>query len=160
MCRMSLGKRIVLSVSFVLVLVGCYQSAELGSPGPSATGGSSGSGGVTSPLTTGGSPGTGGDYYIGSTGPGGQSGTGGSSGAGGSSTSDADASLADLCSTSGGTIAGQLCCSSASDFPDSCMIGACSCSPASSKTISTCVCKIGSCFDRTAGCRPYGDGGL
>ena len=43
---------------------------------------------------------------------------------------------------------------------DSCMIGACSCSPANAKTVSVCDCKDGACFDHVRGCRPYGDGGF
>ena len=165
MNRMSLRAWVFLSASSLGVLVGCDQTASLGSPGPSATGGTNGSGGAPSPLATGGSkgsggaPGTGGTYYIGNTAPNGQSGSGGSSGTGGSSTSDAGGNLAELCSATGGTISTQSCCSSASDFSDSCSVGACGCSPASSKTISVCACKTGSCFDRTVGCRPYGDAG-
>jgi hypothetical protein len=150
MNRMSLRAWVFLSASSLGVLVGCDQTASLGSPGPSATGGTNGSGGA---------PSTGGTYYIGNTAPGGQSGSGGSSGTGGSSTSDAGGNLADLCSTTGGTISTQSCCSSAANFPNSCEVGACGCSPTNSKTISMCLCKSGTCFDPAVGCRPYSDAG-
>jgi hypothetical protein len=167
MRRMFVGVPVFLAAWSVTLLVGCSRTDALGSPGPSSTGGSLGSGGTTVPSVTGGQPGsggvlaTGGTPYIGSTGPGGQAGSGGSSGAGGSSTSDAGANLAELCSTTGGTISSQSCCASdsISDFPDSCAVGACSCSPTSSKMVNTCACKAGTCFDHALGCRPRGDAG-
>jgi len=163
---MSHRAQIFLSATFSFVLLGCSQTAWLGSPGPLATGGTTGSGGVPGPSVTGGatgaggSLGTGGTYYIRNTGPGGEPGSGGSSGAGGSSTSDAGGTLAELCSTTGGTISSHSCCLSASDFPNSCSVGACGCSPTDSKTVSTCDCKTGTCFDPGHGCRPYGDSGF
>jgi hypothetical protein len=183
MRRMSIGAPVLLAAWSVALLVGCSRTDALGSPasggasgsggmGPVASGGASGSGGM-GPVASGGAsgsggtPATGGEPYIGTGSPGGQSGSGGSAGAGGSlgtggsSTSDAGGSLAELCSTTGGTISSQLCCASdlVSDFPDSCSVGACSCAPTSSKMVSTCSCKAGTCFDHVLGCRPRGDAG-
>jgi hypothetical protein len=51
------------------------------------------------------------------------------------------------CSLAGGTITASLCCASAADFPNSCLIGACGCAPANSHQIKTCDCGQGKCFD-------------
>ncbi len=51
------------------------------------------------------------------------------------------------CITSGGAVSQQSCCLSASDFPNNCLIGACSCSPDYSHTIKSCDCGEGKCFD-------------
>jgi hypothetical protein len=59
--------------------------------------------------------------------------------------------LAELCTATGGVVTTQLCCSSASDFPQTCNVGGCSCSPSSSKNISVCACATG-CFNQTVGC--------
>ena len=156
------ASKAIVALVFIAALLGCSGTDYyLGWVDDAAAGGSSGTGGTTgSGGSSGGSGGSGGSSdYIGHTGPGGQSGTGGSSGAGGSSASDAGASLAELCSSTGGTIAGKSCCLAESDFPSSCLVGACSCSAANSKTISICNCKTGTCFDPVLGCRPNGDGG-
>ena len=60
--------------------------------------------------------------------------------------------LAALCTMSGGKVASSSCCASTSDFPDMCLVGGCSCSPASSKPTSICDCGSGSCFSQTLGC--------
>jgi len=52
------------------------------------------------------------------------------------------------CIDSGGTVAIADCCKSASDFPNSCLIGACGCSSDNSKQVKTCDCKDG-CWDGT-----------
>lgn len=51
------------------------------------------------------------------------------------------------CTNSGGTIASSFCCNSVSDFPNSCLIGACGCAPANSHQVKTCDCGEGKCFD-------------
>ena len=98
----------------------------------------------------------------GGTGGSGSGGATGNGGAGGAKTDDAgqpdvqvssDASaLATLCTSTGGQISSGLCCTSAADFPDSCMTGACGCSPTSSHTVATCTCPNGSCFSTKTGC--------
>jgi len=51
------------------------------------------------------------------------------------------------CMISGGTIKESLCCSTAADFPDSCLIGACGCSQKNSHQVKVCDCGIDKCFD-------------
>ena len=51
------------------------------------------------------------------------------------------------CTASGGQVTTSLCCQSASDFPSSCLIGACGCSPENSHEVKTCDCGEGKCFD-------------
>lgn len=53
------------------------------------------------------------------------------------------------CTDSGGKISSSLCCQSSKDFPNSCLIGACGCSPANSHEVKTCDCGAGKCFDGT-----------
>jgi len=53
------------------------------------------------------------------------------------------------CLLSGGTIESSMCCMSASDFPNSCLIGSCGCSPENSHEIKNCNCGEGKCFDGT-----------
>lgn len=53
----------------------------------------------------------------------------------------------ELCKESGGTIKTQLCCGSVSDFPNTCLIGACGCSSSNSKEVKVCDCGEGKCFD-------------
>lgn len=55
--------------------------------------------------------------------------------------------LEKACIDSGGTVIKQSCCASASDFPNSCLIGACGCSPDNSKEVNFCDCGAGRCFD-------------
>jgi len=55
------------------------------------------------------------------------------------------------CLVSGGGVSRALCCNSAADFPDTCVVGACGCPPADSHEVSTCECGPGRCFDRTRG---------
>lgn len=54
------------------------------------------------------------------------------------------------CTGSGGTVSTSSCCQSASDFPNSCAIGACGCAPANSHEVKTCACPAGMCFSGTA----------
>ncbi len=51
------------------------------------------------------------------------------------------------CRDSGGTVTSALCCASASDFPNTCLIGACGCAPDASHQVSVCDCGDASCFD-------------
>ncbi|MFA5747115.1 MAG: hypothetical protein WC926_03490 [Candidatus Paceibacterota bacterium] len=53
------------------------------------------------------------------------------------------------CLASGGRVSTSLCCKSAGDFPNSCLIGACGCSPDNSKAVMICECGDGKCFDGT-----------
>lgn len=53
----------------------------------------------------------------------------------------------ELCRASGGTVTTQLCCKSASDFPNTCLIGACGCSTDNSKEVKVCDCGEGKCWD-------------
>jgi hypothetical protein len=102
----------------------------------------------------------------GAIGTGGASGKGGASGTGGTVAPDAAkpdalvspdaAGLALLCTSTGGEISSGLCCGGATDFPDSCLTGACGCAPSSSHSVATCICKTGACFNRTSGCAVSG----
>lgn len=51
------------------------------------------------------------------------------------------------CIISGGTISTSMCCESASDFPNSCAIGACGCSLENSHEVKVCDCGANKCFD-------------
>lgn len=62
--------------------------------------------------------------------------------------------LAELCTGTGGTVDTALCCGSASDFPNLCLVGPCGCAPNYSKDISVCRCPTGECFTPEMGCAP------
>jgi hypothetical protein len=95
----------------------------------------------------------------------------GALGAGGQVGPDAPAAQADvpistdtqglvaLCRTTGGQLGSAMCCLSVTDYPDTCAVGACGCSPTASHEVVTCDCSTGSCFSRTAGCVPRSVGG-
>jgi len=51
------------------------------------------------------------------------------------------------CIDSGGTVETTMCCLTASDFPNLCLIGACGCSAENSHEVKTCNCGEGKCFD-------------
>ena len=53
------------------------------------------------------------------------------------------------CINAGGTVKTQQCCKSASDFPNSCLIGACGCSLENSHEVKVCDCGKGKCWDGT-----------
>lgn len=53
------------------------------------------------------------------------------------------------CVASGGTVTSAMCCGSVSGFPNSCLVGACGCSPTYSHTVPVCSCGPGRCFDGT-----------
>jgi len=52
------------------------------------------------------------------------------------------------CLDSGGTVSTSTCCSTAPDFPDTCKIGGCGCSPQFSRELPLCDCGDGKCYDR------------
>lgn len=54
------------------------------------------------------------------------------------------------CVQSGGNVTTRLCCGSADDFPNLCLIGACGCAPAGSHQVRVCDCGSGKCFNGTA----------
>jgi hypothetical protein len=59
------------------------------------------------------------------------------------------------CVGSGGTVSTSLCCAGADDFPNTCSIGACGCSPQASHEVQVCNCGAGRCFGgANAGCVP------
>lgn len=51
------------------------------------------------------------------------------------------------CLNSGGIVTTSSCCKSSGGFPNSCLIGACGCSPDNSHEVKTCDCGIDKCFD-------------
>jgi len=53
------------------------------------------------------------------------------------------------CTRAGGTILRQGCCASASNFPNTCALGACGCSPQNSAPRDVCQCPAGQCFNGT-----------
>lgn len=55
--------------------------------------------------------------------------------------------LETACLQSGGSVINQPCCNSATDFPNTCLIGACGCSPNNSHNIKACDCGDGKCFN-------------
>jgi len=51
------------------------------------------------------------------------------------------------CINSGGDVATGLCCLATEDFPNTCLIGPCGCSPDNSHEVKICDCGEGKCFD-------------
>ena len=51
------------------------------------------------------------------------------------------------CINSGGIPTTASCCQTANDFPNTCLIGACGCSPDNSHQVKSCDCGEGKCFD-------------
>jgi hypothetical protein len=86
---------------------------------------------------------------------------GGCGGDGPAPTPDGGADAADdggggpeaLCTQTGGTVGTQLCCGSVTDFPDTCGVGNCGCSPSASHEVQVCTCPSGKCFSLDKGCR-------
>jgi hypothetical protein len=64
--------------------------------------------------------------------------------------------LAALCTSTGGRIETAMCCRSSGDFPDSCLTGACGCSPSNSHSVAICACPNHGCFSTKTGCVPRG----
>lgn len=54
------------------------------------------------------------------------------------------------CENSGGTVVQSICCKSVGNFPNTCLIGACSCSSDNSHTIKVCQCPQGECWNGNA----------
>ncbi|MEO8606110.1 MAG: hypothetical protein ABI629_26300 [bacterium] len=54
--------------------------------------------------------------------------------------------LAQACVDAGGIVTSGSCCSSASDFPNTCGLGICGCSPSSSRQLRLCECPTGQCW--------------
>lgn len=123
-----------------------------GSGGRSGSGGAPGGRGAT--PTGGGTAGTGavgmtgGAGGRGGAGPGGAPAAGGASGAGGGVSGNPD-----LCLRTGGTVVRSSCCNTVSDFPDTCLVGACSCAPSGSHEVAVCTCPEFGCFLAGVGCR-------
>jgi len=59
-------------------------------------------------------------------------------------------SVDNACVNAGGTVMNNLCCNSASDFPNTCLIGACGCAPIDSHVVKVCDCGEGKCWDGTS----------
>jgi hypothetical protein len=59
---------------------------------------------------------------------------------------------AQRCLQTGGVPSASLCCPGTGDFPDNCAVGVCTCAPATSHTIDTCLCPNGGCYQATLGC--------
>lgn len=51
------------------------------------------------------------------------------------------------CAAAGAAPAMATCCLAANDYPNQCLIGACSCSPMNSHQVKTCLCPMAKCFD-------------
>ncbi|MCX6776199.1 MAG: serpin family protein [Candidatus Micrarchaeota archaeon] len=51
------------------------------------------------------------------------------------------------CRMGGGNVTTHLCCNSVGDFPNTCLIGACGCSPSNSHEVKACDCGEGRCWD-------------
>ncbi|GAI22488.1 unnamed protein product, partial [marine sediment metagenome] len=51
------------------------------------------------------------------------------------------------CMNFGGTVSTAMCCKSTEDFPNSCLIGPCGCSPENSHEVKICDCGFDKCFD-------------
>lgn len=123
--------------------------------GVSASGGRSNSGGAPGgrgPTPNGG--GTAGAGGIAATGGRGGSASGGSQAAGGASGAGGGAvGNQELCQRTGGTVVRSLCCNTVGDFPDTCLVGACSCAPSGSHEVASCQCPDFGCFRPGVGCR-------
>ena len=66
---------------------------------------------------------------------------------------DSGGGLAALCTQTGGAVGTQLCCGSVTDFPDTCGVGNCGCSPSASREVQVCTCLSPKCFSPDKGCR-------
>jgi hypothetical protein len=54
-----------------------------------------------------------------------------------------------VCTKAGGTVGSQPCCKSASEFPNTCLVGACGCSWENSAPLDVCECPANKCFNGT-----------
>lgn len=55
--------------------------------------------------------------------------------------------LENKCINSGGTVINKMCCNAVTDFPNTCLIGACGCSLENSHEMKVCECEEGKCWD-------------
>lgn len=80
--------------------------------------------------------------------------TDGKAGDAGSDAADGavDAGAAALCVSTGGTVGTAQCCKNTTDFPNTCTVGPCGCSPNNSHTVATCQCPGTQCFTAQLGC--------
>ena len=53
------------------------------------------------------------------------------------------------CINARGNVSTALCCLSVGDFPNTCLIGGCGCSPQNSHEVKTCDCGVDKCFNGT-----------
>jgi hypothetical protein len=65
-----------------------------------------------------------------------------------------DGGLAAACVASGGTVSTASCCASVTDFPNRCLIGACSCAPSSSHEVQVCNCAGSKCWNGSSCATP------
>jgi hypothetical protein len=65
----------------------------------------------------------------------------------------ADGGPAELCAATGGTLGSQLCCGGVTDFPDTCAVGNCGCSPSASHEVQVCLCPEPRCYAPGKGCK-------
>ena len=56
-------------------------------------------------------------------------------------------SMRNRCETGGGTFTTMLCCKNVPSLPNTCVIGACGCSPENSRSTYYCECGAGKCWD-------------
>jgi len=57
--------------------------------------------------------------------------------------------MEELCIAGGGTVKTQQCCKSVVDFPNTCLVGGCGCSPENSHEIKVCDCGEVKCWNST-----------
>jgi hypothetical protein len=58
--------------------------------------------------------------------------------------------LEELCVNESGNVTTSLCCNSTEDFPNTCLIGPCGCSPENSHEVKICDCGEGKCWNETS----------
>jgi hypothetical protein len=143
------NKRTVLvlfaSVLGVVVACGGSSSSDVFGAG-SDDGGGSGADAMTNP--------SGSDAMVDGASEGGGKDGGGTNDAATDAATDAAVDAGNLCASTGGTESTLLCCKSSGDFPDTCKIGACGCSPGNSRPVQSCLCPVNDCYDAVLGCRP------
>jgi len=55
--------------------------------------------------------------------------------------------VTNVCTKAGGTVVPRQCCKSASEFPNTCVGGACGCSAGNSASLDVCECPPNECFN-------------
>jgi hypothetical protein len=63
---------------------------------------------------------------------------------------------ANRCLATNGQPSHSACCAATGDFPDTCSVGACGCSPANSHDVATCICPLGGCWVQNGCAGPAG----